>query len=120
MKTFAELTMEVIRKDYQHRKDNNPSRYTGEKMAKKMKISRVQFANALTDPKDPTISFICNYAVAVGLKPGELLNQLAQYIDDDMEEKLIEQSNDRTIQRKSPIRKHNKPDVPTGSQIITT
>ena len=65
METFAELAMDVIRDDWQERKVRNPSRFTQEKIAKKMHISRSQFATSLADPKDPTVSFISTYAIAV-------------------------------------------------------
>ena len=109
METFAELAMYVIRDDWQERKVRNPSRFTQEKIAKKMHISRSQFATSLADPKDPTVSFISTYAIAVGMKPSELMERIAEKIDDEMEMRLVAQIDERVRKHKTYSKK--QPDI---------
>ena len=46
-----------------------------------MNISRIQFARALTQDKDPSITFICSYANAVGADIKELMMEIAVELD---------------------------------------
>ena len=64
-KTYAEVAMEVIREDWELRKEQNNPVFNQERIAQMMGISRSQLAKALTTDKNPTISFICSYATAV-------------------------------------------------------
>lgn len=61
-KTYAETAMEVIKNDWEDRKSKDCKKYTQERVAELMNISRIQFARALTQDKDPSITFICSYA----------------------------------------------------------
>ncbi|MBQ7994013.1 MAG: helix-turn-helix transcriptional regulator [Solobacterium sp.] len=72
-KTYAEVAMEVIREDWELRKEQNNPVFNQERIAQMMGISRSQLAKALTTDKNPTISFICSYATAVGRPMDELL-----------------------------------------------
>ena len=72
-KTYAEVAMEVIREDWELRKEQNNPVFNQERIAQMMGISRSQLAKALTTDKNPTISFICRYATAVGRPMDELL-----------------------------------------------
>ena len=72
-KTYAEVAMEVIREDWELRKEQNNPVFNQERIAQMMGISRSQLTKALTTDKNPTISFICSYATAVGRPMDELL-----------------------------------------------
>ena len=65
-KNYEEVAMDVIREDWEYRKNLNNSAFNQERIARMMGISRSQFAKALGENKNPTISFICRYATAVG------------------------------------------------------
>ena len=75
-KTFAEVAMEVIREDWELRKEQNNPVFNQERIAQMMGISRSQLAKALTTDKNPTISFLCGYATAVGRPIDELLHTI--------------------------------------------
>ena len=72
-KTYAEVAMEVIREDWDYRKSRDNPTFNQERIARMMGISRSQLAKALGESKNPTISFICAYATAVGRPIDELL-----------------------------------------------
>ena len=75
-KTFEEVAMDVIREDWEYRKTQNYSLFNQERIARMMGISRSQFAKALEENKNPTISFICRYATAVGRPIDEMLHTI--------------------------------------------
>ena len=75
-KTFEEVAMEVIREDWEFRKSQHNASFNQERIARMMGISRSQFAKALGENKNPTISFICRYATAVGRPIDELLHTI--------------------------------------------
>ena len=75
-KSFAEIAMEVIREDWEFRKSQKNPNFNQERIAKLMGISRSQLARALGTDKNPTISFICAYATAVGRPIDDLLNTI--------------------------------------------
>ena len=75
-RTFAEIAMDVIREDWEFRKKQNNPAYNQERIAKIMGISRTQFSRAFTGDKNPTITFICAYATAVGRPMDELLHTI--------------------------------------------
>ena len=75
-KSFAEVAMDVIREDWEIRKAQNNPTFNQERVARLMGISRSQLAKALGEPKNPTISFICAYATAVGRPIDELLHTI--------------------------------------------
>ena len=75
-KTFEEVAMDVIREDWEYRKTQNYSLFNQERIARMMGISRSQFAKALGENKNPTISFICRYATAVGRPIDEMLHTI--------------------------------------------
>ena len=72
-KTYAEVALEVIREDWEFRKAKADPTFTQERIARIMGISRVQLARMLTESRNPTISFLCAYATAVGRPIDELL-----------------------------------------------
>ena len=80
-KTYAETAMEVIKNDWEDRKSKDCKKYTQERVAELMNISRIQFARALTQDKDPSITFICSYANAVGADIKELMMEIAVELD---------------------------------------
>ena len=75
-KTYAEVAMEVIREDWEFRKSQHNPSFNQEKIASLMGISRSQLAKALGENKNPTISFLCGYANAVGRPIDELLHTI--------------------------------------------
>ena len=75
-KSFAEVAMDVIREDWNYRKEQNNPTFNQESVARLMGISRSQLAKALGEPKNPTISFICAYATAVGRPIDEFLHTI--------------------------------------------
>ena len=75
-KTYAEVAMEVIREDWEYRKSQNNPSFSQERIARMMHISRSQLAKALSEEKNPTISFLCSYATAVGRPIDELLHTI--------------------------------------------
>ena len=75
-KTYAEVAMEVIREDWEFRKSQHNPTFNQEKIAAMMGISRSQLAKALGEDKNPTISFLCGYATAVGRPIDELLHTI--------------------------------------------
>ena len=75
------FTMEVIKNDWEDRKSKDCKKYTQERVAELMNISRIQFARALTQDKDPSITFICSYANAVGADIKELMMEIAVELD---------------------------------------
>ena len=75
-KTFEEVAMDVIREDWEYRKTQNYSLFNQERIARMMGISRSQFAKALGENKNPTSSFICRYATAVGRPIDEMLHTI--------------------------------------------
>lgn len=72
-KTYAEIAMEVIREDWELRKSQGNPTFNQERIARIMGISRSQLAKALGEDKNPTITFLCAYATAVGRPIDELL-----------------------------------------------
>ena len=79
-KNYEEVAMDVIREDWEYRKNLNNSAFNQERTARMMGISRSQFAKALGENKNPTISFICRYATAVGRPIDELLHSGAKKV----------------------------------------
>ena len=75
-KTYEEVAMDVIREDWEFRKSTHDPSMNQEKISELMGISRSQFAKALGEDKNPTISFICRYATAVGRPLDELLHTI--------------------------------------------
>ena len=75
-KTYAEVAMEVVREDLEFRKSQYNPNFSQERVAQLMRISRSQLAKALTENKNPTISFLCGYATAVGRPIDELLHTI--------------------------------------------
>ena len=75
-KTYAEVAMEVVRVDWEFRKSQHNPNFSQERVAQLMRISRSQLAKALTENKNPTISFLCGYATAVGRPIDELLHTI--------------------------------------------
>ena len=75
-KNFEEAAMEVIREDREFRKSQHDPVFNQERIAGLMGISRSQFAKALGEDKNPTISFLCRYATAVGRPIDELLHTI--------------------------------------------
>jgi len=73
VQNLCRSSMEVIREDWELRKEQNNPVFNQERIAQMMGISRSQLAKALTTDKNPTISFICSYATAVGRPMDELL-----------------------------------------------
>ena len=60
-KNYEEVAMDVIREDWEFRKSQHNESFNQERIARMMGISRSQFAKALGENKNPTISFICRY-----------------------------------------------------------
>ena len=75
-KTYAEVAMDVIREDWELRKEENNPGFSQERIAQMMGISRSQLAKALTMDKNPTISFLCSYATAVRRPVDEFLHTI--------------------------------------------
>ena len=75
-KNYEEVAMDVIREDWEFRKSQHNASFNQERIARMMGISRSQFAKALGENKNPTISFICCYATAVGRPIDELLHTI--------------------------------------------
>ena len=75
-KTYAEVAMDVIREDWEFRKSQHNPTFNQEKIAALMGILRSQLAKALGEDKNPTISFLCGYATAVGRTIDELLHTI--------------------------------------------
>ncbi len=72
-KTYAEVALEVVREDWKIRKSKADPTFTQERIARIMGISRVQLARMLTESRNPTITFLCAYAAAVGRPIDEFL-----------------------------------------------
>jgi transcriptional regulator with XRE-family HTH domain len=75
-KTFEQVAMAVVREDWELRKEENNPGFSQERIAQLMGISRSQLAKALTMDKNPTISFLCSYATAVGRPLDEFLHTI--------------------------------------------
>ena len=78
-KNYEEVAMDVIREDWEFRKTQHNASFNQERIARMMGISRSQFAKALGENKNPTISFICRYTTAVGRPIDELLHTIGLY-----------------------------------------
>ena len=78
-KNYEKVAMDVIREDWEFRKTQHNASFNQERIARMMGISRSQFAKALGENKNPTISFICHYATAVGRPIDELLHTIGLY-----------------------------------------
>ena len=88
-KSYAEIAMEVIREDWNFRKSKDNPAFNQERIARIMGISRSQLAKALGEPKNPTISFLCAYATAVGRPIDELLYTIGRRVVDEQRMLLI-------------------------------
>ncbi len=75
-KTYEQIAMAVVREDWELRKEENNPGFSQERIAQLMGISRSQLAKALTMDKNPTISFLCSYATAVGRPLDEFLHTI--------------------------------------------
>ena len=75
--------MEVICEDWADRKGERNPIYNQDRIARIMGISRSQFAKALAENKNPTISFICAYTTAVGRPIDDLLEEIGARIMDE-------------------------------------
>ena len=80
--------MDVIREDWSDRKGEKNPIYSQDRISRIMGISRSQFAKALAENKNPTISFICAYATAVGRPIDDLLEEIGARIMDEQVELL--------------------------------
>jgi transcriptional regulator with XRE-family HTH domain len=72
--------MEVIREDWEFRKSRHDPTFSQERIASMMGISRSQLAKALGEEKNPTISFLCGYATAVGRPVDEMLYTIGRRV----------------------------------------
>lgn len=88
-KSYAEIAMEVIREDWNYRKAQDNPAFNQERIARIMGISCSQLAKALGEPKNPTISFLCAYATAVGRPIDELLYTIGRRVVDEQRMLLI-------------------------------
>lgn len=79
-KSYAEIAMDVIREDWEFRKSRMNPTFNQERIAKLMGISRSQLARALGEEKNPTITFLCSYATAVGRPIDELLSTIGKKV----------------------------------------
>ncbi len=100
-KTYAEVAMEVIREDWELRKEQNNPVFNQERIAQMMGISRSQLAKALTMDKNPTISFLCSYATAVGRPLDEFLHTIGLREAAEQRSQLI--SNQLSLKREVEI-----------------
>ena len=89
-KTFAEVALEVIREDWEFRKAKADPTFTQERIARIMGISRVQLARMLTEDRNPTITFLCTYATAVGRPIDELLHTIGRREVEEQRRLLIQ------------------------------
>ena len=80
-KTYAETAMEVIKNDWENRKSRDCKKYTQEKVAELMNISRIQFARALTQDKDPSITFYLQLCKCCRADIKELMMEIAVELD---------------------------------------
>ncbi len=93
--------MEVIREDWELRKEQNNPVFNQERIAQMMGISRSQLAKALTMDKNPTISFLCSYATAVGRPLDEFLHTIGLREAAEQRSQLI--SNQLSLKREVEI-----------------
>lgn len=100
-KTYAEVAMEVIREDWELRKEQNNPVFNQERIAQMMGISRSQLAKALTMDKNPTISFLYSYATAVGRPLDEFLHTIGLREAAEQRSQLI--SNQLSLKREVEI-----------------
>ena len=89
-KTFAEVALEVIREDWEFRKAKADPTFNQERIARIMGISRSQLARMLTENRNPTISFLCAYATAVGRPMDELLYTIGRREVEEQRRLLIQ------------------------------
>ena len=89
-KTYAEVALEVIREDWEFRKSKADPTFTQERIARIMGISRVQLARMLTEDRNPTITFLCSYATAVGRPIDELLYTIGRREVEEQRRMLIQ------------------------------
>ena len=99
-KTFAEVALEVIREDWEFRKSEADPTFNQERIARIMGISHAKLAKMLTENRNPTISFLCAYATAVGRPIDELLYTIGRREVEEQRRFLIQNQSSSNYERR--------------------
>ena len=102
-KTYSDIALDLILKDWKSRKKTNRSYYTQERISKLMRISRTRVSRVLSGDLKPDFDFVCSYATAVGMNIESFLCTIAREILKVQEEELI-QKNEVMVKRETKNR----------------